>query len=502
VRHQAGEYAVYCSNYACGPDSFNLHLFSYVMEGKPFAVIETDGHSGDAGTKTRLEAFLYCVEQDRRAEPRGGAWPSLQQLEERSVRFADVTGSDATVLVPWIGPSSRIAAACLRAAGMRAQALPMPDRASLQLGRRHTSGKECLPMALTLGRLLDRLDQSPAERFVYMIPQSNGPCRFGVYNMLHKIVVDRLGWGERCTFISPNNEGYFNGLPTGFSVMFLAGLIASDLLQDALLDVEPVENKPGAARKIFNWYHRALADLIVRYGRKHALSIQAVLWQVMRGTMFGMENLLDAAAREFAAVRAERALPHVLLVGEIYVRGDAFANDDIITKLQARGCRVRLAAMHEWIEYCDLVNRQDGRINWSDQVRGYIQERIRSVLRDAMSAHLPLPSVPSIEQVVKASREYLQGDVGGESVLALGRSLTDWRRGEIDAVVNVGPMECMPTRIAESQFFHIAERQGLPSLTISYNGDPLATAALENFMFEVRGRFQARQQKATPRPAP
>ena len=36
------------------------------MEGKPFAVIETDGHSGDAGTRTRVEAFLHCVEEDRR----------------------------------------------------------------------------------------------------------------------------------------------------------------------------------------------------------------------------------------------------------------------------------------------------------------------------------------------------------------------------------------------------------------------------------------------------
>ena len=37
------------------------------MAGKPFAVIETDGHSGDAGTRTRVEAFLHCVEEDRRA---------------------------------------------------------------------------------------------------------------------------------------------------------------------------------------------------------------------------------------------------------------------------------------------------------------------------------------------------------------------------------------------------------------------------------------------------
>ena len=67
VRKTPGLYAVFCSNYACGPDSFSLHFFSYVMKNKPFAVVETDGHSGDAGSKTRMEVFLYCVDADLRA---------------------------------------------------------------------------------------------------------------------------------------------------------------------------------------------------------------------------------------------------------------------------------------------------------------------------------------------------------------------------------------------------------------------------------------------------
>ena len=71
VRRTPGVFAIYCSNYSCGPDSFNLHFFAYIMEGKPFAIIETDGHAGDAGTKTRVEAFLHCVAGEmKRARPR------------------------------------------------------------------------------------------------------------------------------------------------------------------------------------------------------------------------------------------------------------------------------------------------------------------------------------------------------------------------------------------------------------------------------------------------
>ena len=64
LRRTPGVYSIFCSNYSCGPDSFNLHFFAHLMDCKPYAVIETDGHSGDAGTKTRIEAFLHCVRQD------------------------------------------------------------------------------------------------------------------------------------------------------------------------------------------------------------------------------------------------------------------------------------------------------------------------------------------------------------------------------------------------------------------------------------------------------
>ena len=49
IRRTPGVYSIFTSNYACGPDSFTLHHYTRLMEGKPFAIIETDGHAGDAG---------------------------------------------------------------------------------------------------------------------------------------------------------------------------------------------------------------------------------------------------------------------------------------------------------------------------------------------------------------------------------------------------------------------------------------------------------------------
>ena len=61
VKSHPNLYAVYVTNFGCGPDSFITHFFKKIMEGKPFLQLEIDEHSGDAGLITRLEAFLDSI---------------------------------------------------------------------------------------------------------------------------------------------------------------------------------------------------------------------------------------------------------------------------------------------------------------------------------------------------------------------------------------------------------------------------------------------------------
>jgi hypothetical protein len=88
-----------------------------------------------------------------------------------------------------------------------------------------------------------------------------------------------------------------------------------------------------------------------------------------------------------------------------------------------------------------------------------------------------------------------------ESVLTVGVPVLAWRRGEIDAVVSVGPLECMPNKIAEAQFHHVAEKEGLLSLSLSLNGDPIDPEILDGFAFEVHQRFRKRRRAGTREPS-
>jgi activator of 2-hydroxyglutaryl-CoA dehydratase/predicted nucleotide-binding protein (sugar kinase/HSP70/actin superfamily) len=493
ISRTAGVYSLYCSNYSCGPDSFNLHFFAHIMEGKPFAIIETDGHSGDAGTKTRVEAFLHCVDQDLAAANGARAPHDFSAIEKRPSSVAEIRRRGETLLIPWMGPASAAIAACFRGAGVPTESLPVPDVDSLRLGRRHTSGKECLPMCVTLGNLLKRLEpeRDTGRRFALLMTTTNGPCREGTYNLLNQITIDRLGWKDRVRIWSPADTGYFDDMPGGLSALAFATLMASDLLLGALHDVRPVEARTGAAQEIYEHYFPTLLR-VVETAASGDLSLPGALWQVASGRLFGLRRLLAAAAADFAAVRTARLLPTVLVVGEVYVRCEDFANGRLIDKLEARGLRTRLAPLNEWLEYSDVINRREApAFRLGEQIGSAVQQRIRDLTYRAVARRLGWAARPRVGPVLDAVEPYLRTDLLGEAVLTVGGPLEEWRHGRIDAVVSVGPLECMPNKIAEAQFFHVAQREHLLALTVPVNGDPLDEDVLDNFAFEVHARFQS-----------
>ncbi len=57
VRDYPNLHIVYITNFKCGPDSY-VKSFLREASGKPFLTLQFDGHSNDAGTLTRCEAYL------------------------------------------------------------------------------------------------------------------------------------------------------------------------------------------------------------------------------------------------------------------------------------------------------------------------------------------------------------------------------------------------------------------------------------------------------------
>ena len=500
VRRRPGHYSLYCSNYSCGPDSFVIHFFGYIMEGKPYSVIETDGHSGDAGTRTRVEAFLFCVHEDLGVVARASraARPhSFRRIELDQRQLSEVIKRKELLLIPPMGPDSDAMAACMRAIGVRAEVLPAADRETVRVGRRYTSGKECVPLCMSLGNVIQRLERDRSDdMFCVAMPRSHGPCRFGAYNLLFKVTLERLGWKDRVRMWSPDDTGYFDGVQLGWFLVAFAGFMAEDLLREALHFVRPTEREPGVATAI---YHRRRGELHLLLEQRAAgdLTLARTVSALATGRLFGLRRWLRSALEELAAVGQPRQMPTVLVVGEIYVRCVSFANDFVIEKLEQRGIRCRFAPFNEWLEYTSWLNLQTGdQRGLSANIQDRVQRHVLDTLYNDAASLMGWPPRTTVQESVGAAEGYLRQDLHGEAVLTIGGPLHEHRQGVIDGVVSVGPLECMPNKISEAQFFHGAEQEGLLSLTFSLNGDPMDPEVLDNFAFEVHSRFRQRQRSA------
>ncbi len=470
VRRHPQLYAVYITNFGCGPDSFIAHFFNRVMEGKPHLEIEIDEHSADVGAITRLEAFLDSL---KNAPPR--------PLAERPARRRNLKTHGRVIYVPAMSDHSQAVAAAFRACGVQAQVLPPSDARTLELGRRHTSGKECYPCALTTGDMLKLLmdDGVDPDRVALFMPSGTGPCRFGQYHRYHRMVLDELGFEQVPIYAPDQSEKFYRelGMVGGSDFVRLGwqGLVAVDLLQKALHETRPYEAAPGSADQLYQRYLAEVARIVEQKG--------------------DLAALMERARREFENLPRRRGprRPLVGVVGEIYTRANRFANENIVRMIEDLGGEAWMPTIAEWVLY---VNFTSLRRAWLfGEYKDWLGTRIKNFYQYRDEHHLGRPwrgflhtlEEPAIKETLEMARPYLHHTYEGEAILSLGKSRDMYRRG-VSGVVNVIPFTCMPGTIVNALMKRFREDHGgLPFLPMAMDGQQQVSTRirLEAFMHQV-----------------
>jgi predicted nucleotide-binding protein (sugar kinase/HSP70/actin superfamily) len=449
-------------------------------------LLETDAHTGKAGFGTRIEAFLYGVRNYKQPENEQNL-PDMIKFEPKGeVLRAD---EKRKVLIPWMGEGSILAPALLKTSlGINAGHLPTGDEEALELGRKYTSGKECLPMIVTLGSLLKYLKDHPNEEVVYFLPSANGPCRFGQYHIFTQIVLEDAGLDKRVKVISPNSEtGYFLNRQFGPAMRAKAWttFVFVDLLKDALMEIRPMEIAAGETEKLFyNILKIAEANVMLTPND----------WSGLKN-LWGFVELAELAIEAFKKIPVDEALEkyllQVLVTGEVFVRHDEFSNQRIIRQLEALGVKVKLAGFREWINYTLFQRRKKMTVTktpgWKIYLTWLIQKVIEGRLCRIFAKGFDWPRNHSIDEILNAAKPYLTKlRPQGESALTIGLPLLLHKKKEIKGAVILGPFECMPTRVAEEILSMASEKNKLPLFSVSFRGDPIDNDLLESFVWELR----------------
>jgi predicted nucleotide-binding protein (sugar kinase/HSP70/actin superfamily) len=457
------------------------------MDGKPFLEIEIDEHSSDVGAVTRLEAFLDSLAARKaRAAKLVDARPALRAARALKVSRAPRRGQ--TIYLPPMCDHVQGVAAVFRSVGVSAEALPPSDQETVELGRSQTSGKECYPLILTLGdfiKLSRRPGFDPSASTLFM-PSSKGPCRFGQYARYISLVMKRLGLEKLDVLSIDQTGGMYEALDqagasrdgAGLSLGLWRALAGVDLLQKALLHVRPREASPGAADAAYQESMKEYVTALEGGDGKKARAAQA------------------AARERFESARGDRGpLPRVGLVGEIYVRHNRFANEDVIRRLEALGAEVQAPPFIEWILYTGLVNAMraarvgDWRKRLSAVLTGLIQNReLNRLTAPWKGFHPDGAKEPPVSDVVKLGEKFMGRAFQGEAILSMGKSLEYFEHGA-QGLVNIMPFTCMPGMVVGGLTNRLrAEAAGMPAINLAFDGQSQTNtqARLEAFMFQAR----------------
>ncbi len=469
IRTKPNLFAVYLTSFGCGPDSFILHFFRKLMAGKPYLQLEIDEHSADAGMITRCEAFLDSLRFYQYQPP-------VTSFSLSSESFKPL---ERTIYIPNMCDHAFVMKAAFQRFGLMAEVLDEPDQQTLEYGKKFTSGKECFPCIITTGEIVKKVKEKGFDRSktVFLMPGATGPCRFGLYRQLHRIVLDDIGFQD-VPIYSPNSKnGYaeFGLEKTDFRQVAWQGIVFLDCLQKMLHATRPYEVRKGDAERL---YYQMLAKL-----QRTIIDNQSLV------------ELAHVAAKAFAELpRAAGKRPLVGLVGEIYLRNNRFSNNHLITKLESFGMEVRLATFAEWPLYTGWTYKRDAwrRHSVRDTLHGnlqyFFQERQEHGIVDEFARVFPITEDGTVDSVLKRASKYLAVDFKGEAILSIGKAMEMVEHGAA-GIVNAMPFNCMPGTVVSSLSRKVAEDLGgVPWLNISYEGlrDSGEDTRLEAFADQVR----------------
>ncbi|MHC4292897.1 MAG: acyl-CoA dehydratase activase [Planctomycetota bacterium] len=484
IKNDPRLFAIYLSNFSCGPDSFLMTFFKEIMGKKPCLQLELDEHSADAGVITRLEAFMESLKNYKPTE--------IEQKEITPKLPPDTKLTpERTLYIPYMSDCSYAMAACFRAHGQPSVVMDMANEKSLLQGRRFTTGKECLPCAITAGDMLKVISEDgfKPERAAFFMPSASGPCRFGMYNCLHKLILSYVG-AENVPVIAPNQDSNFyqdfaknvdHSSGFGFVKKVWIGMVGIDLLHKLILRLRPFAQDPGLVQKV---YDNSLKKWIKAV--ENQLDVSNAV------------NVMESIANELESIPLDNQLqkPLIGIVGEIYVRNHPFANMDIIKRLEELGAACDLASLAEWVYYTNFTRTQmrkrRGQLmdRFSSCFQNSVQHKIEKKLAAPLEKRFGKLAEEPIEHVIDLAEPYIHPSFEGEAVLTIGKTIEYHHKG-FGGVINVMPFTCMPSTVVSTQTTRLSADCGdMPILNLSFDGqeNPALTTHLEAFVEQVRQR--------------
>lgn len=220
--------------------------------------------------------------------------------------------------------------------GYKVELLKNDGRSVVDMGLKYVHNDTCYPALLVIGQLIDALESGKYDvnKTALLITQSGGGCRASNYIHLLRKALKKAGYPQ-VPVISLNLSGLEKN--SGFKIRLsmalkmLYGMIYADLIMLLKNQVEPYEVNKGDTKKLTQKWIDDISKLL------------------SEGKGFSMKEarqILPEITKTYAEVKVNKTKKvKVGVVGEIYVKYSALANNHLEEFLASQDCEVMVPGL-------------------------------------------------------------------------------------------------------------------------------------------------------------
>jgi predicted nucleotide-binding protein (sugar kinase/HSP70/actin superfamily) len=424
---------------------------------------------------------------------------ATRSADSSPMATGDVDMTGRTLYLPRMPfGGSRLLAAAFHSIGFDARVIAESDARTLELGSKYTSGDECYPQRVVMGDFMKLIEDERLDpkTLAFMIPTANGPCRFGQYASMQRVVLDEAGFDDVLILSLTSADGYA-GIGEHARELIRTGwraVVANDILMKMLLKIRPYELTPGDT------------DAVYLEG------LETVAATLARPNVSNKERLADIKAA-LARVKSlfvsipvrDEDRPLIGVVGEIFCRLNTFSNEELIRHIEAQGGECWLAGVGEWLWYTNEEQfrryREEKRRASKDWLKTYLTKRIQlsdeHALMEGFGDVFRGYEEPHVTEIIEYARPYLpQSGSMGEMVLSTGGAIFFHGKGA-DGIVDISPFTCMNGIITEAIYPKVSrEHDSIPIRVFYFDGTQSDLERDVGIFLELAATYKRRKKVA------
>ena len=341
---------VMLNSFGCGPDSIVIDEVTEILkaEGKGMTLIRVDEINSTGSVRLRLRSMIESVQmadvQRKLTEKKRRNTPEFKHEDKRRQIVAPYFGELYGNLMP----------ALFHLAGYDMVNLPKPDKESVKYGLKYAHNEICFPATVVVGDVLKALETKnyKKEDIAVAITQTGGQCRASSYLSLIKKGMVSAGF-EDIPVIALGTFGKSINPQEGFSIkwkkiikVIFTAILYADSIAKMHYWTRVREKNKGESVQTANKF------------------IQSIIRFIEENEPEKIFAELEKAVKSFNQIEIKPGnYPSIGIVGEIYVKYNAFGHQFIIDWLVEQGIEVVVPPLIDFLiqEFVNIeVNKKSG----------------------------------------------------------------------------------------------------------------------------------------------